>query len=96
MINCTKFALKRPVTVLLALVTLVFFGMQSVFGSKIELTPEMELPVMLIATVYPGASPEDANELIGKKVEEAVASLSGISVVQYNYGTDMDTAYLDL
>lgn len=109
MINFTKFALKRPVTVLLALVTLVFFGMQSVFGSKIELTPEMELPVMLIATVYPGASPEDANELIGKKVEEAVASLSGISeidtfamenvsvaVVQYNYGTDMDTAYLDL
>ncbi len=109
MINFTKFALKRPVTVLLALVTLIFFGMQSVLGSKVELTPEMEMPMMLVATVYAGASPEDANELIGKKVEDAVASLSGIkevdtfamenvsiALIQYNYGTDMDTAYLDL
>ncbi|MEY8337786.1 efflux RND transporter permease subunit [Lachnospiraceae bacterium 62-35] len=109
MINLTKFALKRPVTVLLALLTLVFFGMQSLLGSKVELTPEMEMPIMLIATVYPGASPEDVNELIGKEVEDAVASLSGISevdtiamenvsiaLIQYNYGTNMDTAYLDL
>ena len=43
MLNFTKFALKRPVTVLLALVTLIFFGMQSVLGAKLELMPEMEI-----------------------------------------------------
>ena len=62
MLNFTKFALKRPVTVLLALVTLIFFGMQSVLGAKLELMPEMEMPMMIVATTYAGASPEDVND----------------------------------
>ena len=109
MLNLTKLALKRPVSLILALVTLVFFGMQSVLGSKMELTPEMEMPMMIVSTVYAGASPEDINDLVSKPIEDAVASLSGIDTVstysmenvsivllQYNYGTNMDTAYLDL
>lgn len=109
MLNLTKFALKRPVTVLLGLLTLVYFGLQSVLGSKIELTPEMEMPVMLVSTVYAGASPEDINDLISRPVEDAVATLSGIdevdtysmenvsiALIQYEYGTNMDSAYLDL
>lgn len=109
MLNFTKFALKRPVTVLLALVTLIFFGMQSVLGAKLELMPEMEMPMMIVATTYAGASPEDVNDLISKEIEDAVATLSGksevdsysmenvsIVLIQYDYGTNMDTAYMDL
>ena len=109
MLGFTKFALKRPVTVLLGLLTLVYFGLQSVLGSKVELTPEMEMPVMLVATTYAGASPEDINDLISRPVEDAVATLSGIdevgtysmenvsiAIIQYDYGTNMDSAYLDL
>ena len=99
MLGFTKFALKRPVTVLLGLLTLVYFGLQSVLGSKVELTPEMEMPVMLVATTYAGASPEDINDLISRPVEDAVATLSGIdevgtysmenvsiAIIQYDYG----------
>lgn len=109
MISMTKFALRRPVSTVLLVVTLLYFGLQSLFSTKLELTPEMEMPMMVVATVYPGASPEDCNDLITKEIEEAVSSLSDIDTVaaqsmenvsivmlQYEYGTDMDTAYIDL
>ena len=107
--NLTKFALLRPVTMLLCLVTVLYFGLQGVFGSPMELTPDMNFPMMIIMTTYPGAGPEDITETIGKPIENSVSTLSGIQnfysyamenvslfMLRYEYGTNMDTAYLDL
>lgn len=109
MVNITKFAVRRPVTIVLCLITIAFFGVQSLLGTKIELTPEMELPMLVISTVYGGASPDDVRDLITTKQEDAISSLDGVDtvesysqenvsivMVQYNYGTNMDTAYIDL
>lgn len=109
MFGLTKLALKRPVTVMLTLVTIFFFGLQSVFTSKMELMPEMNLPMVLISTTYVGAAPADVDKLVTRKLEEGVGTLSGIKTVQtssrenssivflqYEYGTDMDKAYMDL
>ena len=82
MVQLTKFALKRPVTIILCLVTIVFFGFQTLMGAKVELIPEMELPMLLVSTVYAGASPDDVSELITTKQEDAIASLSDIDTVQ--------------
>ena len=109
MVALTKFAIKRPVTIILCLVTIVYFGFQSLTSTRMELTPEMELPMLLISTLYAGASPDDIEELITNEQEDAISSLSGIDtvqsysmenmsivMVQYEYGTNMDTAYIDL
>ena len=40
MIRLTKLALRRPVTIILCLITIAYFGFQSVMGMKLELTPE--------------------------------------------------------
>lgn len=105
----TKTVLKRPVTTILVVLCLLVFGLSSVFSSKMELTPEMNLPMMLVSAVYAGASPDDVNELVTKPVEEAVGTLSGIKNIQsisqenvsivmleYEYGSNMDKAYSDL
>ena len=63
MVNITKFAVRRPITIVLCLITIAYFGVQSLLGTKLELTPEMEMPMLVIATVYAGASPEDVNDL---------------------------------
>ena len=109
MIRLTKLALRRPVTIILCLITIAYFGFQSVMGMKLELTPEMEMPMLIIATVYPGASPEDVTDLVTKKEEDAITSLDSVDkvqsisrenvsivIVQYEYGTNMDTAYINL
>ena len=107
--NLTKFALMRPVTMLLALVTVLYFGLQGVLGSPMELTPDINFPMMIIYTTFPGAGPEDIVETINKPLENSVATLSGIKtyysygmenvslmMLRYEYGTNMDSAYLDL
>ena len=109
MVNITKFAVRRPITIVLCLITIAYFCVQSLLGTKLELTPEMEMPMLVIATVYAGASPEDVNDLITVKQEDAISALDGVDTVQsysqenvavvliqYEYGTNMDTAYIDL
>ena len=101
--------MRRPITIVLCLITIAYFGVQSLLGTKLELTPEMEMPMLVIATVYAGASPEDVNDLITVKQEDAISALDGVDTVQsysqenvavvliqYEYGTNMDTAYIDL
>ena len=109
MVNLTKFAVKRPVTIILCLITIAYFGIQSLLGTKVELTPEMDLPMLVIGTVYAGASPEDINDLITTKQEDAISSLDSVDsinsyskdnvsivLVRYEYGTNIDTAYINL
>ncbi len=105
----TKFVLKRPITTVLAVLCLIVFGLTSVFSAKMELTPEMNFPMLMITSVYAGASPEDVNDLITGPIEDSVGTLSGVKSVQsisqesisivileYEYGTDIDQAYDDL
>lgn len=107
--NFTKTVLRRPVTTVLCVLCLIVFGLLSIVNSKLELTPEMEMPMMVISTLYVGASPEDINDLVTKPIEDEVGTLSGIDgitsisnenmslvLLQYEYGTDMDKAYSDL
>ena len=42
MINLTKYVLKRPVTTIMCILCLIFFGYTSVTGATMELTPEMD------------------------------------------------------
>ena len=85
--NLTKFALMRPVTMLLALVTVLYFGLQGVLGSPMELTPDINFPMMIIYCTFPGAGPEDIVETINKPLENTVATLSGIKTY-YSYGME--------
>ena len=102
----TKGVLKRPVTTVLMVLCLIVFGISSVFSSKLELTPEMEMPMEVIITVYPGANPEDIDELVTKPIEDEIGTLNSVKTInsysnenmsfillQYEYGTDMDKAY---
>lgn len=105
----TRGVLKRPVTTILAVLCLIVFGFTSVTSSKLELTPEMEMPMMMVITIYPGANPEDIDELVTKPIENEIGTLNAIKTVmsysnenmsmvllQYEYGSDMDKAYSDL
>ena len=50
MSSLTKLALKRPVSALLIVLALFVFGIGSVFGFKMELTPDMEMPMLFVMT----------------------------------------------
>lgn len=105
----TKQVLRRPVTTLLVVLCLIVFGLSSITSSKLELIPEMEMPMLIISAVYPGADPDNVEELVVKLIEDEVGTLSGVDsimsmssenfgmvMLSYEYGQDMDKAYDDL
>ena len=107
--SITSFVLRRPVTVFMGILCLIVFGFQSVTGARLELSPEMETPMLMVSTTYSGASPEDVDELVTRVIEDRIGSLSGVKTIsstssegrsmvqiQFEYGTDTDDAYDDL
>ena len=104
-----KGVLERPVTVVVTIIALVVFFITSLSAITLKLMPDMSIPVMAVMTVYPGASPEEVDELVSDKISEACESITGIKLImcqsnegmsmvmmQYEYGTDMDKAYNDV
>ncbi len=107
--SLTKLALKRPVSVILIILALAVFGLSSIPGFKMQLIPDMDMPMLIVMTTYPGADPESVEELVTSVVEDAGAVLSGIESVtsqssenvsmvlfSYEYGVDIDECYADL
>lgn len=107
--NLTKTVLKRPVTTLMVILCLIVFGFTSVLSSKLELIPPMDMPMLVVFTMYPGASPEDVDELVSQTIEDETGTLSGIKgvtsvsnenysivLLEYEYGIDTNDAYDDL
>ena len=107
--NLTKTVLKRPVTTLMVILCLIVFGLTSVLSSKLELIPPMDMPMLIVFTTYPGASPDDVDELVSQTIENETGTLNGIKgvtsvsnenysivLLEYEYGIDTNDAYDDL
>ena len=77
----TKIVLRRPVSTVLVIVGIVVFGFFSIFNFDMELMPDIQLPMMMVMTVYPGADPDSIDQLITDKIEDAGVSLSGVDSV---------------
>ena len=105
----TRLVLKRPVTTLLAVLALVVFGFSSLTTLRLELMPDMEMPMKIVYTVYPGADSESVDDLVTTPIEDKIGSLSGVKsitsssmenvsmvLLQYDYDQNVNDAYLDL
>jgi len=73
-----KFAINRPITTLMLVMTLVVFGMISFRSMPVALFPNIDFPIVTIQTAYPGADPESVESKVTDKIEEAVSGVDGI------------------
>ncbi|MBQ3112414.1 MAG: efflux RND transporter permease subunit, partial [Firmicutes bacterium] len=62
--NLTKLTLKRPVSAVLVILAIVVFGALAMTTMSAELIPDIEMPMLMVMTTYPGADPESIEELI--------------------------------
>ena len=77
----TQVSLRNPVFATMVMLTLVVLGLFSFQSLKIDQFPNIDLPVVVVTTEYPGASPEIVESEVSKKIEEAVNSTAGISAL---------------
>ena len=104
-----KFSVKKPYTVLVAVVLVIVLGVVSFTKMSTDLLPSISLPYVIVMTTYPGASPETVEMVVTKPVEASMATVSNIeeisSVSSENYSvvilefaqsTDMNAASLEI
>ncbi|MDD3429533.1 MAG: efflux RND transporter permease subunit [Oscillospiraceae bacterium] len=77
-----KFSVKKPMTVLVAVIMVLILGVVSFMGMTTDLLPSLDLPYVLVMTTYPGASPEKVEMAVTKPLEQALATTSGIKNIQ--------------
>lgn len=107
--NLSKLAIKRPISVLMAVLVVLVLGAVSFYRLPVDLFPDMDLPMAMVWTEYEGAGPQEVENMITRPLEEAIGSLgslrtlnsrssAGSSVVtaMFNWGTDMDFASLEM
>jgi len=77
----TQVSLRNPVFATMVMLALVVLGLFSFQSLKVDQFPNIDLPVVVVTTEYPGASPEIVESEVSKKIEEAVNSISGINAL---------------
>ncbi len=76
-----KYSVKKPLTVLVAVVLVVVLGVVSYTRMTPSLLPNMEFPYIIIVTTYPGASPEQVEEEVTKPLEQEMATLDNVEEI---------------
>ncbi|HEX5161435.1 MAG TPA: efflux RND transporter permease subunit [Steroidobacteraceae bacterium] len=105
----TDFALRRPVTTLMAFAAVAVIGLMSLRLLPLEQYPDVSFPFMGVGVPYPGSTPEETEELITRPIEEALATLPGIEEIRstssdqdsrfeirFAWGTDINTAAFEV
>jgi len=68
----------RPVLSTMIVVAMVVMGLNGYLKLNLELIPRVDYPVIVVTTVYPGASPAEVESQITKRIEDQVATLANI------------------
>lgn len=101
----TEISIKRPVFATMLIMALVVLGLFSYMTLNVDEYPNVEMPVVAVTVLYPGASPEQVESKVTQEVEEAVNTVAGVehitstisegsstTVIQFTMETNSDTA----
>ncbi len=104
-----KTSVKRPVGVIMIVLAIIALGVISVRNLAIDLFPEIDLPVAVVATNYQDAAPQEVEQLVSEPLEGALSSIEGVNTIQsqsqsgaslviimFENGTNLDNAMLDV
>lgn len=89
----TAIELRTSVVVLTALIGLG--GVLAYVGLPKESNPSIEIPNIIVTTVYPGASPDDVEGLITQPIEEEIQAISGIKEIRSTSTEGVSTVMIE-
>ncbi|MGL5983490.1 MAG: efflux RND transporter permease subunit, partial [Cetobacterium sp.] len=100
----SEFSIKKPATAMMIVISMIFFGFLGLSRMPVELMPNTSNPTVRINIEWKGATPEDIDKMITKKIEDILPNVDGITEyssnsssekseinVKFKYGTDIET-----
>ncbi|MFN0181993.1 MAG: efflux RND transporter permease subunit [Gemmatimonadales bacterium] len=105
----SDFAIRRPTITIVAMAALVVFGIFALLRLKTDEFPEVNPPVVSVALIYPGASPDGVEKEVIDPIEEAVAAIAGVKktistsedgfgrlIIEFQFGKALSEATQDV
>ena len=102
-------SVKRPIAMSCLIIGLALLGANAYRKLGLELMPKMDVPYVTIVTVYPGASPEQIETDVAKRIEDQVVTIDGLkhvnsscmenvcqTLLEFHLGVDVDIAATDV
>ncbi|AOY76524.1 efflux RND transporter permease subunit [Clostridium formicaceticum] len=102
-------AVKRPVTTVMVIFIILLLGFVSLTKLSVDLLPQINVPIAMVTSQYSGVGPYEMESLVTRPLEEVLATVSNVKsisstskegssliVVEFEDGTDMDLAALDM
>lgn len=107
--NIVDFAIRKPVTITMLVLAALIFGYVSFQRLAVNLLPDISYPSLTVRTEYEGAAPQEIENLVSRRVEEAVGVITGLVeissisragmsdvVLEFDWDTDMNLAIMDV
>ncbi|MGE4284387.1 MAG: efflux RND transporter permease subunit [Clostridia bacterium] len=104
-----EFSINRPVAILMCILIVLVLGIVSLTHISVALIPDIEFPMVIVSTTYSGVGPEEIESIVTKPIENAIATVNNVKTIQsqssegnsmvmveFNSGTDMDFAALQM
>lgn len=91
----SKFSVKRPYTVLVAVIMVIVFGVVSFTRLTPDLFPKFDLPYVAVMTTYPGASAQEIEETVTAPLEQQLASLENLKSIQSQSQKNASVIFLE-
>ena len=107
--NISEFSVKRPVTIVMIILSLVALGLISYSKIPLMSMPDMSFPQLTVRVPYPSSSPDEVERLITRPLEDALGTIGHLKTlsstssgsqssvrVEFESGTDMDLAGMEI
>lgn len=102
-------SIRRPVTIFMLVCIVLILGSVSLSRLNVDLLPSIELPISVVSTQYSGAGPKEVESIVTKNIENVMATVNNVKsirsissegsslvILEFNYGTDMNFATLNM
>lgn len=80
--NLIRLALRKPITILVLVAGLLFFGINAARSIKVDIFPDLNLPVMYISHPYGGYTPTQMEAFFGKQYVNLLLYVSGVKSIE--------------
>lgn len=101
--NISAVTVRRPVLVCMATLIILLIGLVAFFRIPVDLMPDTSIPTLTVYARYPGAGPEEVENMLARPIEDALSSLEGLKYIQsmsrsgfcrvrliFDWGDDLD------
>jgi HAE1 family hydrophobic/amphiphilic exporter-1 len=102
-------SIRRPVAMGCLIIALAFLGLNAYRKMGLELLPTVDAPYITVVTIYPGASPQEIETDVAKRIEDAVVAINGLkhvhsvcmenmcqTLLEFEMDVDVDIAATDV